>query len=160
MSATETHSIRVEPTQQSRLSQVDFNNLKFGKYFSDHMLVAEYENGEWTDVSVVPFGDLTISPSMSALHYGQAIFEGIKAYKFEDGTVSIFRPEKNWERFNKSAARLEMPEVPEEIFIGGLKKTITSRQKLGAECRRNLPLHQTFYVCYRSSIRCSPVCYI
>ncbi|EEI92660.1 branched-chain-amino-acid transaminase [Sphingobacterium spiritivorum ATCC 33300] len=124
MSATETHSIRVEPTQQSRLSQVDFNNLKFGKYFSDHMLVAEYENGEWTDVSVVPFGDLTISPSMSALHYGQAIFEGIKAYKFEDGTVSIFRPEKNWERFNKSAARLEMPEVPEEIFIGGLKKLL------------------------------------
>jgi len=88
------------------------------------MLVAEYENGEWTDVSIVPYGNLSISPSMSALHYGQAIFEGIKAYKFEDGTVSIFRPDRNWERFNKSAARLEMPEVPEEIFMGGLKKLL------------------------------------
>ncbi|WP_270088384.1 branched-chain amino acid aminotransferase [Sphingobacterium sp. SYP-B4668] len=124
MSATDTYSIRVEPTQQSRLSQVDFSNLKFGKILSDHMLVAEYENGEWTDVSIVPYGNLSISPSMSALHYGQAIFEGIKAYKFEDGTVSIFRPDRNWERFNKSAARLEMPEVPEEIFMGGLKKLL------------------------------------
>ncbi|UIR56278.1 branched-chain amino acid aminotransferase [Sphingobacterium sp. SRCM116780] len=126
MSATENYSIRVEPTKQSRLSQVDFNNLKFGKILSDHMLVANYENGAWTDVSIVPYGDINISPSMSALHYGQAIFEGIKAYKFQDGTISIFRPEKNWERFNKSAARLEMPEVPEEIFLEGLKELLAT----------------------------------
>ncbi|GGH22838.1 branched-chain amino acid aminotransferase [Sphingobacterium alkalisoli] len=124
MSATEQLSIRVEPTQQSRLSQVDFNNLTFGQIMSDHMLVAEYNDGEWTDVSILPYGDLTVSPSMSALHYGQAIFEGVKGYKFADGTVSIFRPEKNWERFNKSASRLQMPEVPEEIFLGGLKKLL------------------------------------
>lgn len=124
MSATEQISIRVEPTITSRLSQVDFNNLKFGHIMSDHMLVAEYNNGKWEDVSIVPYGNLTISPSMSALHYGQSIFEGIKAYKFEDGTVSIFRPDKNWERFNKSAARLQMPEVPEEIFLGGLKQLL------------------------------------
>ena len=124
MSATEQISIRVEPTTTSRLSQVDFNNLKFGHIMSDHMLVAEYNNGKWEDVSIVPYGDLTISPSMSALHYGQSIFEGIKGYKFEDGTVSIFRPDKNWERFNKSASRLQMPEVPEEIFLGGLKQLL------------------------------------
>ncbi|WP_140937687.1 branched-chain amino acid aminotransferase [Sphingobacterium lumbrici] len=124
MSATEQLSIRVEPTQHSRLSQVDFNNLVFGKVMSDHMLVAEYNDGKWTDVSILPYGDLTVNPSMSALHYGQAIFEGIKGYKFADGTVSIFRPEKNWERFNKSASRLQMPEVPEEIFLGGLKKLL------------------------------------
>ncbi|MBE8720035.1 branched-chain amino acid aminotransferase [Sphingobacterium pedocola] len=124
MSATEQLSIRVEPTQQSRLSQVDFNNLVFGKIMSDHMLVAEYNDGEWTNVSILPYGDLMFNPSMSALHYGQAIFEGIKGYKFTDGTVSIFRPEKNWERFNKSASRLQMPEVPEEIFLGGLKKLL------------------------------------
>ncbi|CDS91771.1 branched-chain amino acid aminotransferase [Sphingobacterium faecium] len=126
MSATENYSIRVEPTKESRLSQVDFNNLKFGKILSDHMLVANYQDGAWTDVSIVPYGDINISPSMSALHYGQAIFEGIKAYKFQDGTISIFRPDKNWERFNKSAARLEMPEVPEEIFLGGLKKLLST----------------------------------
>ena len=124
MSATEQISIRVEPTTTSRLSQIDFNNLKFGHIMSDHMLVAEYNNGKWEDVSIVPYGDLTISPSMSALHYGQSIFEGIKGYKFEDGTVSIFRPDKNWERFNKSASRLQMPEVPEEIFLGGLKQLL------------------------------------
>ncbi|MDR2273037.1 MAG: branched-chain amino acid aminotransferase [Sphingobacterium sp.] len=124
MNATENYSIRVEPTQNSRLSQVDFDNLKFGKILSDHMLVADYDDGEWKDVSIVPYGDISISPSMSALHYGQAIFEGIKAYKFADGTVSIFRPDRNWERFNKSAARLQMPEVPEGIFMDGLNKLL------------------------------------
>ena len=124
MSATDQISIRVEPTTQSRLSQVDFNNLKFGQIMSDHMLVAEYNNGKWEEVSIVPYGNISISPSLSALHYGQSIFEGIKGYKFEDGTVSIFRPDKNWERFNKSASRLQMPEVPEEIFVGGLKKLL------------------------------------
>ncbi len=124
MSDTYTHSIRVEPTTASRLSQVDFDNLKFGQIMSDHMLVATYDDGAWTDVAIVPYGDLTISPSMSALHYGQAIFEGIKGYKFGDGTVSIFRPDKNWERFNKSAKRLQMPEVPEEIFMDGLRQLL------------------------------------
>ncbi len=124
MNATENYSIRVEPTQNSRLSQVDFDNLKFGKILSDHMLVANYDDGEWKDVSIVPYGDISISPSMSALHYGQAIFEGIKAYKFADGTVSIFRPDRNWERFNKSAARLKMPEGPEAIFMDGLSKLL------------------------------------
>jgi len=114
------HAIQVEPTNNSRLSDVDFDNLKFGQIMSDHMLVATYDNGAWQAVKIVPYGNLTISPSMSSLHYGQSIFEGIKAYKFADGKVSIFRPEKNWERFNKSAARLQMPEVPEEIFLGGL----------------------------------------
>lgn len=121
MSDTNTYSIRVEPTKESRLSQVDFNNLKFGAIMSDHMLVATYDDGAWQDVTVVPYGHFSIDPSMSALHYGQAIFEGIKGYKFTDGTVSIFRPDRNWERFNTSAKRLQMPEVPEEIFMGGLK---------------------------------------
>jgi branched-chain amino acid aminotransferase len=124
MSEVNVPAIRVEKTQESRLNQVDFNHLKFGQILSDHMLVADYEDGQWKDVSIVPYGDLTLSPATSALHYGQAIFEGIKAYKFEDGTVSIFRPDQNHARFNKSAARLMMPEVPEEIFVDGLKALI------------------------------------
>lgn len=124
MNEAATTAIRVEQTQQSRLPQVDFNNLKFGQILSDHMLVADYVRGHWEDVSIVPYGNLSLSPATSALHYGQAIFEGLKAYKFADGTVSMFRPDKNNERFNKSALRLEMPEVPEEIFIGGLKALI------------------------------------
>lgn len=129
MSETNNYPIRVEPIKESRLAQVDFNNLKFGQNMSDHMLVANYENGAWTDVSIVPYGDISVSPSMSAIHYGQSIFEGIKGYKFADGTVSIFRPDQNLARFNKSAARLQMPSVPEEIFIGGLRKLLDVDRK-------------------------------
>src|SRR5690606_13186323 len=114
MSEAATTAIRVEQTRQSRLPQVDFNNLKFGQIFSDHMLVADYANGDWNDVSIVPYGNLSLSPATSAIHYGQSIFEGLKAYKFADGTVSTFRPDRNLERFNKSATRLEMPELSEE----------------------------------------------
>jgi len=118
------YNIEVELTQNSQLEKVDFNNLKFGQILSDHMLVADYDDGEWKEVKIVPYGNINLSPATSALHYGQAIFEGIKAYKFGDGRVSIFRPDKNFERFNKSAVRLEMPTVPKEIFIDGLKKLI------------------------------------
>lgn len=124
MSEAATIHIEVERTKASRLAEVDFNNLKFGKILSDHMLVADYEDGKWQEPKVVPFGNISINPSLSALHYGQSIFEGIKAYRFEDGTISIFRPDQNHARFNKSATRLEMPEVPEEIFLGGLRKLI------------------------------------
>lgn len=121
MSEAGTTAIRVEQTRQSRLPQVDFNNLKFGQILSDHMLVADYVNGQWQEASIVPYGNLSLSPATSAIHYGQSIFEGLKAYKFADGTVSMFRPDQNRERFNKSAARLEMPELPTELFIGGIK---------------------------------------
>ncbi|HWK99240.1 MAG TPA: branched-chain amino acid aminotransferase [Parapedobacter sp.] len=121
MSEAVTTAIRVEQTRQSRLPQVDFNNLKFGQIFSDHMLVADYADGRWQEANIVPYGNLSLSPATSAIHYGQSIFEGLKAYKFADGTVSTFRPDKNRERFNKSAARLEMPELPEELFVGGIK---------------------------------------
>ncbi|MFD1629339.1 branched-chain amino acid aminotransferase [Pseudopedobacter beijingensis] len=116
--------IKTTRTQNSRLSSVDFENLSFGKYFSDHMLVADYADGKWQSCEIVPYGNFSLDPATSVLHYGQAIFEGIKAYKFADGTVSIFRPDKNWERFNKSASRLEMPEVPQEIFMDGLKQLL------------------------------------
>lgn len=118
------HSIEVEQTTSSRLAQVDFENLKFGQTMSDHMLVAEYNNGAWQSVKIVPYGNIVLSPSSSFIHYGQSIFEGIKAFKHENGDISIFRPDQNHERFNKSAARLEMPTVPAEIFMDGLKTLI------------------------------------
>lgn len=124
MNAVEAAPIMIERTEHSRLSEVDFNDLKFGKILSDHMLVADYENGAWEPAKIVPYGNLIISPAMSSLHYGQAIFEGIKAYKHADGTVSIFRPDRNFERFNRSAARLEMPAVSEQIFLEGMRQLI------------------------------------
>jgi branched-chain amino acid aminotransferase len=120
----ETLDIKITKVNESRLSSVDFENLSFGKNFTDHMLVADYADGEWKNCEIVPYGELSFNPATSVLHYGQSIFEGIKAYKFADGTVSVFRPDQNLIRFNKSASRLEMPEVPEDIFLGGLKRLL------------------------------------
>jgi len=114
---TETLDIKITKTNHSRLKETDFNNLQFGRTFSDHMFMADYTDGEWKDFQIVPYGEIGLSPAISALHYGQAFFEGMKAYKHANGQVSIFRPDKNAHRFNKSAERLCMPQLPEETFI-------------------------------------------
>ena len=116
--------ITVTKAQRSKLSDLNFEHLPFGKYFTDHMLEADYENGEWKNVEIKPYQPLVLDPSVAALHYGQAIFEGIKAYKDEEGNAYIFRPFDNYARFNISADRMQMPAVPEEIFIEGMKQLI------------------------------------
>ncbi|MEN7547763.1 branched-chain amino acid aminotransferase [Rapidithrix thailandica] len=114
-------ALPVEKVKQSRLPQVDFNNIPFGKIYSDHMLVAEFKNGQWDGGKIIPFGDLPLSPATSTIHYGQSIFEGLKAYKSEtEDKVLLFRPDENFKRFNESATRLCMPHVPEEVFMDGL----------------------------------------
>lgn len=117
-------TISVEHIQISKLSQVDFNHLGFGKYFSDHMLEADYEDGEWKNVRIRPYQTLQFLPALCVLHYAQTIFEGLKAHKDEEGNVFIFRPHENFKRFNRSAERLAMPQVPEELFIGGMKQLV------------------------------------
>ena len=121
---TETVGIKITPIAKSRVSEHDINNVPFGKIFADHMFVAEYENGKWNKCYIQPYQDVPMSYALSALHYGQAIFEGMKAYKADDGTVSMFRPLENFQRLNKSAIRMAMPEVPEEIFMGGLTELL------------------------------------
>jgi branched-chain amino acid aminotransferase len=116
--------IQVTKTGKSKLPELDFNNLPFGKYFTDHMLEVDYADGEWKRVSIKPFQDLSISPALAAIHYGQSIFEGIKAYKDRDGKPFIFRPFDNFRRFNISAERMQMPAVPEDIFIEGMRRLI------------------------------------
>lgn len=120
----DTLHIEVQQTQKSRLQEVDFNNLVFGRNISDHMFIAEYRNGQWQDLRVVPYGDLSLSPATAALHYGQAIFEGMKAYRNDKGEVLTFRAIDNWARLNKSAERLCMPTIPEEVFMGGLTELL------------------------------------
>ncbi|TZF86232.1 branched-chain amino acid aminotransferase (plasmid) [Pedobacter sp. BS3] len=114
---TATIDIQITKTTASRLSETDFNNLPFGKHFADHMFIADYEGGEWKNLRIVPYGNLSLSPAISALHYGQTFFEGLKAYKHVNGNVGIFRPYKNAERANHSAQRLSMPAIPEDIFV-------------------------------------------
>ena len=121
---TDTLNIEIQKIAQSKIEKVDFNNLPFGRIFSDHMFVAEYNDGEWVSNKIIPYGPMSYSPAMMSLHYGQAIFEGMKAYKTEDGDITIFRPLENWARLNKSALRMCMPEVPEEIFMEGLTELL------------------------------------
>ena len=116
--------IRTQATTDSRLAEQDFDHLEFGKIFSDHMFVVDYRDGEWQDAQIMPYGDISVSPANSALHYGQAIFEGMKAYHQADGGVALFRPLDNWARLNASAERMCMPAVPEELFMQGLRELI------------------------------------
>jgi branched-chain amino acid aminotransferase len=119
-----TTDIMTTKVERSRLNEMSLKNLPFGKHFTDHMLEADYENGEWKNIEIKPYQPLLLSPSLAALHYGQAIFEGIKAYKNEDGNPYIFRPYDNFKRFNISAERLQMPLVPEDLFMEGMKKLV------------------------------------
>jgi branched-chain amino acid aminotransferase len=117
-------AINITKAQHSKLRDINLENIPFGKYFTDHMLEVDYENGEWKNAEIKPYQPLLLEPSLAALHYGQAIFEGIKAYKNAVGEAFVFRPFDNFKRFNISAKRMEMPEVPEEIFMEGMRQLI------------------------------------
>jgi branched-chain amino acid aminotransferase len=119
-----TENIRITKTKNSRISEVDFNNLDFGTVISDHMLVSDFSNNLWHQPEIVPFGNVSFSPTMLALHYGQTVFEGMKAFKMKDGNISIFRVDKHYQRFCKSLERMCMPSVPFEVFLEGLKTLI------------------------------------
>lgn len=116
----DTLEINIETIQRSRISDVDFDNIKFGKICSDHMFIAEYKNSYWNQFRIAPYDFLNIKPANLALHYGQSIFEGLKAYKNDEGEVLIFRPFDNAKRFNISAQRMCMPSLPEDIFMESL----------------------------------------
>lgn len=135
-----TADFKITKTKTSKLASLDVNNIPFGKYFTDHMFEANFENGEWGTGEIKPYQPITIDPSCSAIHYGQSIFEGIKAYKNRDGVPFIFRPEDNFKRFNISAERMEMPQVPEEIFMEGMKQLV----KLDQDWIPNKPDHSLY----------------
>lgn len=117
-------SITITKAAQSKIDTVDFENITFGNTFTDHMLQCDFRNGQWETPVIKPYEPFLIDPSAKVFHYGQAIFEGMKSYKDDKGNVWLFRPDENFKRFNKSAVRLAMPEIPEEVFIGGLKKLL------------------------------------
>ena len=118
------NNITVNLAGTSKIDSVDFENITFGNTFTDHMLICDYKQGVWEKPVIKPYEPFLIDPSAKVFHYGQAIFEGMKAYKDDNDEVWLFRPEQNYERFNKSAVRLAMPEVPEDVFMDGLKKLL------------------------------------
>lgn len=117
-------AIKVQRIGATKINNIDFTNLPFGHYFSDHVFIADYKDGKWQDFRIEPFGSISLSPSAMALHYGQAIFEGMKATKTIGGEPFLFRPEQHSQRLNRSASRLCMPSLPEEIFLDGLQALI------------------------------------
>ncbi|MBX7127486.1 MAG: branched-chain amino acid aminotransferase [Cyclobacteriaceae bacterium] len=121
---TTTAPVRVQRVAQSRLKEVDFSNLEFGKYISDHMAMVDFADGHWHEPLVVPYSNLSFSPAMLSLHYGQAIFEGMKAFRRKDGSIIVFRPKKHIARLNKSLDRMCMPEISEELFMTSLQSVL------------------------------------
>ncbi|MCW8979902.1 branched-chain amino acid aminotransferase [Altibacter sp.] len=122
MNHTTEDNITVKKNAGSRIHEVDFNNLVFGKTFTDHMFECDYKDGAWTQPVIRPYGPLTISPAAKVFHYGQAVFEGMKAYKDDEGGVFLFRPEENFKRINTSSKRMAIPEFPRHLFFEALHK--------------------------------------
>lgn len=117
--------MKITKIASSKIADVDFNNLDFGAVFTDHMFQCDYVDGAWQEPEIVPYGPMSIDPSAKVFHYGQAVFEGMKAFKDDAGKTWLFRPEENWERINKSSARLAMPEFPKDYFFKGLEALLS-----------------------------------
>src|SRR5687767_197811 len=116
--------IVVRKTNHSKIDEVDFEHLEFGKHIADHMLVCDYKDGRWHQPQVVPFTNLSLNPATLALHYGQTVFEGMKAFRMVDGNINIFRIERHYNRFCRSLDRMCMAIPPKDIFIEGLAKLV------------------------------------
>jgi branched-chain amino acid aminotransferase len=117
-------SIKITKADSTRIGEVDWDDLPFGRIFSDHMLVMDYRNGEWQQAEIVPFGSLSLHPAISAIHYGQSVFEGMKAYRSINGEITVFRPYMNAKRFAESCLRMCMPEITEDVFVELVRKIV------------------------------------
>lgn len=156
MSLHTTSDIEIIKAATSKINQVDFDKLTFGSVFTDHMLVCDYRNGAWEKPVIKPYEPFTLDPSAKVFHYGQAIFEGMKAYKTEDDSVWLFRPEENYLRMNKSAVRMCMPEVPENVFIDGLKELIHLDQEWVKKGKGNTLYLRPFMIAIGSGVIAQP----
>lgn len=121
--------IEIQRVKQSRLPETDFSNLPFGNVYSDHMFMADYSEGEWKNFRILPFGNISVSPATPAIHYGQSIFEGLKAHNGPSGEALVFRPQDNLRRMNISAERMCMPAIPEEIFMESISELLSIDRK-------------------------------
>lgn len=156
MSAGVTEGIDFIAASASKIGNVDFENLTFGSVFTDHMLVCDFKNGKWEKPVIEPYAPFMIDPSAKIFHYGQAIFEGMKAYKTDSDEIWLFRPEENFKRFNKSAVRLAMPEVPEFVFMEGLKQLIAIEKDWVKKGKGNALYIRPFMIATGSGVVAAP----
>lgn len=120
----DTYNININKISNSRISELDQDNIQFGRLYTDHMFMVDFNGDTWQNAKIIPFGNLSLSPANVTLHYGQSIFEGMKAYKHATGDVSLFRPLDNYKRLNISAERMCIQQIPEDVFMGGLLELI------------------------------------
>ena len=144
------------PVEKSKIDTFDFENVQFGAKFTDHMLVCEYKNNAWQQAEIKPYAPIQLDPSARVFHYGQAIFEGMKAYKDVNDKIWLFRPEENFNRFNKSAVRLAMPEIDETIFLDGLKALINIEKEWVRKGLGNSLYIRPFMIATESGVIASP----
>ncbi|WP_430967543.1 branched-chain amino acid aminotransferase [Spongiimicrobium sp. 2-473A-2-J] len=148
--------LNIEKAKSSRINQVDFDNLTFGSVFTDHMMVCDYRDGAWETPSIMPYQGLTLEPSARVFHYGQAVFEGMKAYKDDDGKLWLFRPDENFRRINTSCARLAMPEFPEDYFFDSLRALLQLDKEWVKPGYGNSLYVRPFVIASQPSVMASP----
>lgn len=149
-------NIKIEKTETSKINEVDFSNLSFGSIFTDHMFVCDFKNGNWQTPTITPYQKLSLEPSAKVFHYGQAVFEGMKAYKDEADDIWLFRPDENFHRINKSSARLAMPEFPEEYFFEGLHQLLKLDKQWIQKGFGNSLYIRPFVIATESGVSASP----
>lgn len=140
----------------SKINTIDFENLTFGNVFTDHMLLCDYKDGAWQKPQIKPYEPFLIDPSAKVFHYGQAIFEGMKAFKDDQDAVWLFRPEQNFERFNKSAQRMAMPEVPSTVFLDGLNQLLQIEEKWIKKGKGNTLYIRPFMIATGTGVMAAP----
>ena len=151
-----TYEIDIVPISKSKIDSVDFENLAFGNVFTDYMLECDFREGKWNKPVIKPYEPFLLDPSAKVFHYGQAIFEGMKAYKDTEDEVWLFRPDQNFERFNKSAVRMAMPEVPEDIFLGGLHEILKIEKDWVRKGKGNTLYIRPFMIAIGSGVIAAP----
>lgn len=156
MSATQTNKIDITKAATSKINEVDFDSLSFGAVFTDHMLECDFTNGEWQTPVIKPYAPFLADPSMRVFHYGQAIFEGMKAYKDDNSDIWLFRPDENYNRFNKSAVRMAMPEVPETVFMDGLSQLLKIDQEWVKKAKGNAMYIRPFMIATGTGVIANP----
>ncbi|MEZ4802336.1 MAG: branched-chain amino acid aminotransferase [Gelidibacter sp.] len=156
MTKLATYEIDIVKSPTSKIDNVDFNNLVFGRTFTDHMFMCDYVDGKWQQPKIIPYGPMSMEPSARVFHYGQAVFEGMKAYKDDDDNVFLFRPEDNFVRINKSAARLAIPEFPKEFFFEGLNTLLSLDKEWIKSGKGNSLYIRPFVIATEAAISASP----
>ena len=156
MSATQTNKIEIIKAATTKINEVDFDKLSFGSVFTDHLFECDFKNGEWQKPVIKPYAPFLVDPSTRVFHYGQAIFEGMKAYKDDNNDIWLFRPDENYKRFNNSAVRMAMPEVPEEIFMNGLNELLKLDQEWVKKGKGNSMYIRPFMIATGTGVIANP----